>query len=337
MKAGRFGPPTLGPFQICDRLDAGRQGTIYRAVHGKSQQPVSLRVFPARLDGDPERLVRLRRELRANAVLDHPNVVKMYSIGESGAIGYLVFEGLLGETLSHRLGRERQILYPAACRLVRDAAAGLAHFHDKFIVHRDVRPENMWISEDGTLKVMASGTIRQTLTGVYQMGDTTATATGTVLGTYDYMAPEQWRDAHAADHRSDIYSLGCTLYHCLAGQPPFVDSNPIRQMERHSNEAPVPVSKVVADIPAELEETVGIMLAKSPDDRFQSMTDVVRALDSHAQWAPKSGGTSPVPEEFLAWVRDAEESDAAVPPQPNSPRAAAFLQWLAEDSQRECD
>ena len=337
VEAGCFGPPMLGPFRICDRLSVGRQGTIYRAVHLDSQQPVSIKILPSGLGADRERLVRLRRELRANALLDHPNVVRMYQVGDVGGVVYLVFEGLLGGTLRDRLGQEGKIPYPAACRLMRDAAAGLAHFHDKFIVHRDVRPEVMWISDDGALKVMASGTIRRALTDVYGTDDTTVTTTGTVLGTYDYMAPEQWRDAHAADHRSDIYSLGCTLYHCLAGHPPFVDRNPMQQIKRHTDEVPAAVSTLVAGVPEELDEIVASMLAKSPEDRFQSMTDVQRELEMLAECWPSSGLAAPVPEEFLPWLGDAEDSEAVVSQSPPSPQAAAFLQWLVEDSHGQRD
>jgi len=326
LRAGYEGPFMVGPYRIGDRAAVGRLGNTYRAVHTQFDHPVSLKVFPSTLQEDPEKLARMDREIRAAAELDDPHVVRTFQLGHVGETYYLVFEDLPGETLQDLLAREGAVPEATACRLIRDAAQGLACFHDKFLVHRDVCPANMWISEAGPLKVMEMGAVRTTLSGLDGSPDSSVTTDGTVLGNYDYMAPEQAQSAHAADHRSDIYSLGCVLYHCLTGHPPFVEKNPVRLAMRHASESPQPVAELVADIPAELSAAIDTMLAKSPEDRFQSMEDVIRELEAFAE---PSEGEEPPPMEFLAWlqepepVKDGEAGEAALS------ESATFLAWLA--------
>jgi serine/threonine-protein kinase len=126
---------------------------------------------------------------------------------------------------------------------------------------------------------------------------------GTIVGSYEYMAPEQAQDARAADHRSDIYSLGCTLYHCLSGRPPFVDADPLQVTMRHAQEPPPPIRSLAPKVPAELEEAINTMLAKSPKDRFQSMEDVARALEQFADTPlVDSRRSKKVLEEYLTWL-----------------------------------
>jgi eukaryotic-like serine/threonine-protein kinase len=323
--AGHTGPLTFGPFRVQDRLAIGRLGTAYRAVHEELQQPISLKVFPASTRHDPERSARMERELLAGIELEHPNVVRMYQTGQVGGIPYLAFEDLRGETLQDRLNREGALDCATACMLVCDAARGLAAFHDKFLVHRDVQPGNMWISEGGRLKIMELGAVRRAFSGLDGLEEATVTTRGTVLGMYDYMAPEQAQNAHAAEHRSDIYSLGCVFYHCLTGHPPFAAKNPLDQMRQHANEPPVPVVNLAPGICREVGEIVGAMLAKSPDDRLQSMEDVVHAVEPHAALAPEVDGEAGVPLEFLTWARDPASSV-------HPGRAMSFVAWLAEDS-----
>ena len=326
LHAGHAAPLMIGLYRVFDRAAIGRLGNIYRAVHDALGQAVSLKVFPSSLKDEPESLARMQREIQVSAELDHPNVVRMYHMGQVGEIHYLAFEDLRGEPLHERLDREGALHFATACALMRDAAQGLAHFHDKFLVHRDVRPANLWVTESGTLKVMESGAVRIALTGLTETEDGTVTTSDTVLGTYDYMAPEQAKSAHAADHRSDIYALGCTTYHCLTGHPPFVERNPVRLVMRHASETPAPVTELVADIPEELADAVGSMLAKSPDERYQSMEDVVHVLEQYADpTAPDA--VLEASEDFLSWLRETPSHEL---PESDSPQATAFLAWLAE-------
>jgi len=331
LRAGHTGPFMLGPYRVFERTAVGLLGNIYRAVHDELNQPVSLKVFPSSLKNNPEKVARMQREFRTTVELDHPNVVRSFHIGQVGEIYFLAFEDLKGETLRERLEREGALRYREACGLIGDAARGVRHIHEKGLVHRDVQPGNMWITEGGVLKIMELGAVRDALGGVVTAEDGEVTTSDTVIGAFPYMAPEQAQDAHAADHRSDIYSLGCTFYHCLAGRPPFVEKNPIRMVMRHATEAPAPVTDFAEDIPPQLAEAVDSMLAKSPEQRFQNASDVVWALEEHVdQTAPQPVQEDEIREEFLVWLQEHAPPVSPKPQAARSPELADFLGWLAD-------
>ncbi len=329
LRAGHTGPFLLGPYRVFERMAVGRLGNIYRAVHDELNQPVSLKVFPSALKDDTEKVARMRREFRANVELEHPNIVRNFQVGQVGDVYYLAFEELRGETLADRLDWEGALPYPAACKLIRDGALALAHLHEKGLVHRDVQPGNMWITEGGVLKLMELGAVRDALGEVVTSPeDEGITTSETVIGAVDYMAPEQAQDAHAADHRSDIYSLGCTLYHCLSGRKPFPVKNPIKLVMHHMTKMPTPLVEVVPDLPKPLADEVTSMIAKAPDERYQKAADVAWALEQYCEPAQLAVlEEAEVSDEYLDWLRTASEEAVEA----RTPELASFLNWLAEE------
>jgi len=327
LRAGHSGPFMLGPYRVFERVAVGRLGNTYRAVHAEHDQAVSLKVFPSSLKDDPEKVARMQREVHASVEVEHPNILRTFEMGQVGDIYYLALEDLKGETLQDRLDREGALGYPTACKLIRDAARGLAHLHAKGLVHRDVQPANMWITEAGVLKIMELGAVRDALGNIVGDEAEGITTSETVLGTFDYMAPEQAQDAHSADHRSDIYSLGCTLYHCLAGHKPFKEKNPIKLVMQHTTKMPPALADVVPDLPGQLSDAVNSMIAKSPDGRFQEAKDVAWALEQYldASQLAEDEEADEVNPEYVQWLRSASEKAVEA----RSPELAGFLAWLA--------
>lgn len=326
LKAGHKGPFMLGPYRVQRRIAAGVLGNVYRALHVELDQPVSLKVFPSDLKDDEERLARMQREARASVELDHPNIIRTFQIGRAGDIYYLAFQDLQGETLQQRLDRDGAMEAAEVARLMRDAASALAHLHERGFVHRDVRPANMWITPGGVLKLMEFGGVSAAFEG---MEEEDITNTDTVIGSIDYMAPEQAADAHAADHRSDIYSLGCTMYHCLSGEKPFREKNPIRLAMKHATELPPALKDWIPDIPAELSDVVDGMIAKDPADRFQSAQDVAWALEEHFDTSlERTDDSAEVSDEFLRWAGSPDHEQRVH--EARTPELATFMHWLAD-------
>src|SRR6185503_5896753 len=205
-----------------------------------------------------------------------------FQVGESGGRHFIVMEFLEGETLDEVLSRRKRLPIGEAVRLVRQALDGLQHLHDKRMVHRDLKPSNLMITPAGgkggvdstweaTLKIVDIGLGRELFDEAAPEGqiDTQLTVEGAVVGTPDYMAPEQAKDARSSDIRADIYSLGCVLYHGITGRTPFPDANIMTQMLRHATEMPPPLAKS-AEVPAGLQDVLDKLIAKRPEERYQT-------------------------------------------------------------------
>jgi serine/threonine-protein kinase len=336
LAAGLAGPFMLGPYRVNEQVVAGRLGNVFRAVHIEFEQPVSLKVFSKTLARQPEELARIQREMRVAAQVDHAHILRAMQIGRAGDTYYLAFEDLQGETLEARLERQRRLPYAEACRLVRQAALALESLHEAEIIHRDLRPANLWINRQEQLKLMEFGAARDALAFLDQIAgdDGGLTRQETLLGDYRYTAPESAADAPATGPTSDIYSLGCTLYHAISGQPPFDHKNPLRVVQAHAAEAPRALDLIVPGIPQPLADIVAHMLVKSPDarPRLDEIDWALRPFEEDSSFVSAAAEQVWNPA-YLAWVREAnlvapeEPADTAADAGP-SDDLAEFLDWL---------
>lgn len=286
----------LGPYKVLDRIAKGRMAGVYKAVH-ESGQVVAIKVLPASKARDADTLARFKREGRLLTQLDHPNVVRAFAVGEADGKHYLVLEYLEGETLDEVLHKRKRLPPPEAVRIVHATMVGLQHLHQKGMVHRDLKPSNLMLVDppgkkeavDRTVKILDIGLGK----AVFDENDTAQkiTGDGVLIGTPDYLAPEQAKNAKAVDIRSDIYSLGCVLFHALTGQPPFPDKSILNQVMRHATEPPRPLSDFLSEVPPGLQDVMNWLLAKDPAQRYATPERAAQALNLLLRGTP---ATKPV-------------------------------------------
>jgi serine/threonine protein kinase len=263
-------------YRILEVLGAGGMGVVYKALHRLMERVVALKVLNHSLTSQPGFAERFQREVKAAARLAHPNIVVAHDADETAGTHFLVMEYVAGTTLDRVVGQRGPLPVCEACALVRQAALGLQHAHERGLVHCDIKPHNLLMTPAGQVKILDFGLARvleDRASGAVTLPD------GTVLGTPDYMAPEQARDPGCADIRSDIYSLGCTLYHLLAGQPPFPAGTPLQKLLAHQECSPPLLTTVRQDIPEELTGILERMLAKDPARRYPTPADLATDLE----------------------------------------------------------
>ncbi len=290
----------LGPYRITESLGAGGMGEVYRARDERLARDVAIKVLLRAVADNPERMARFEREARALAALTHPNILALYDFGAEGGITYAVTELLEGETLRHRLERER-LPWRKSLETAAAIADGLAAAHGKGIIHRDIKPDNIFITTDGRVKVLDFGLARVAEVTHAAEDATTVTdprtAAGMVLGTVGYMAPEQVR-GQPADARSDIFTLGCLLYEMLSGNRAFARDTAAETMAAILKDPAPEVSISGVEITPELNRIVAHCLEKNPGERFQSASDLafhLRSLLSGAATSrPDPGRLDPV-------------------------------------------
>jgi eukaryotic-like serine/threonine-protein kinase len=262
-----------GRYKVEDLVGTGGMSSVYRARDNVLERQVALKILHDHFSGDPEYVERFRREARAIARLNHPNIVTVIDRGELGRHQFIVFEHVAGENLKDVVRRRGPLPVDEAVALTTQVARGLAFAHDHGVVHRDVKPQNVLIDENGTAKVTDFGIARSI------DPDEGLTETGTVLGTSGYIAPEQ-ASGLRVDSRSDQYSLGVVLYELLTGEPPYSGDNVMAVAMKHLRE-PVPrVRDRRRDVPASVDAIVSRAMAKRPEDRFPSTDDMVAALEA---------------------------------------------------------
>jgi serine/threonine protein kinase len=294
---GKAGWLVLGQYRILDRLGHGGMAHVFKAVHATMERVVALKIVLPSLLKDPQTLDLFRREVRAAAQLHHPNIVTAYDAGELRGLHYLVLEYVEGVNL-YKLVRNQGPLDPAtACDVIRQAALALQYAFEKGMVHRDIKPSNLILCQpDGLngsgrpqVKVFDFGLARLTSTAVAKAVETIMVESGTILGTLDYISPEQAHDVHGVDIRSDLYSLGCTFYYALAGQVPF-PGNPMEKLVRHLMRDPQPLRELRPEVPEPLAEMVGRLMAKDKEKRYQTPSELAEAL---APWCGLSRSAAP--------------------------------------------
>jgi serine/threonine-protein kinase len=270
----------LGPYEVISPLGAGGMGEVYRARDSRLERDVAVKVLPVSLVADPEALARFEREAKAVAALSHPNILAIHDFGRESGTMYAVMELLEGETLREKLDAG-PIPQRKALDYALQVAQGLAAAHEKGIIHRDLKPENVFLTRDGLVKILDFGLAKVDRSAAHEGRSTAPTTPGTragmILGTVGYMSPEQVRGA-AADHRSDIFSLGAVLYEMLTGQRAFRRESEVETMMAILREDPLEESAARKALPPEIEETVTHCLEKNPEERFQSARDLAFAL-----------------------------------------------------------
>ncbi|HEY7314049.1 MAG TPA: serine/threonine-protein kinase [Gemmataceae bacterium] len=279
---GRATSLLLGSYVLLDRLGEGGMGTVFKARHRKMGRIVALKALrPERLN-NADAVRRFRREIEAVARLSHPNIVLAYDADEANGVHFFTLEYINGRDLA-RTVREDGPLDPArACDYVRQAALGLQHAHEQGMVHRDIKPHNLMLTGKGVVKILDMGLARL----VPQAdGETTSTGSltheGTVMGTPDFMAPEQSLSTRTVDIRADLYALGCTLYFLLAGKPPFPGGTLGDKIARHLAEEPQPIEQLRPGAPPAVAAVLRKLMAKNVEDRYATPAETAAAL-AHA-------------------------------------------------------
>jgi serine/threonine protein kinase/DNA-binding NarL/FixJ family response regulator len=271
----------IGNYVVLERLGAGGMGTVYKARHRRMKRLVALKVLPREVARSQTFVQRFQREVEAVARLVHPNIVLAFDADESDAGHFLVMEYVDGSDLASEVQKRGPLPVAEAVDATLQAARALDYAHGQGIIHRDVKPANLLRDRSGIVKVADLGLARfsNALTRPAE-ADGSITQAGSIVGTVDFMPPEQAFDTRRVDHRADVYSLGCTLFFLLTGRPPYSGENLLEVLNRHRN-APIPsLAEARPDVPPALDAVFRRMVAKEPEERYPSMGEVVVALQA---------------------------------------------------------
>ncbi len=292
-----------GPYRILERIAEGGMGVVFKARHYRIHRIVALKVIRKERVSNPKSVTRFLREVRASAQLAHPNIVRAYDADQEGDDFYFAMEFLDGEDLLRTIKKEGALALDRAASYLLQAALGLQHIDENEMVHRDISPGNLMIVNQsgnssphqeklaaidclkgttgpwGQVKILDLGLARL-MEDPNAPWEVTLTQLGTVLGTSDYMSPEQALQSRKVDIRSDIYSLGCTFYHALAGRVPFPGGTPVEKILKHQLDEPPPLDQFRNDIPRPFLFVLNKMMAKKREERFQTPQELVDALQT---------------------------------------------------------
>ena len=343
---GRTAGFHLGQYRILEQIGRGGMGRVYKAEHRTMHRLVALKVLASELLATERAVELFRHEVRAVAQLVHPNIITAFDAGEGEGRYYLVLEYIDGPNLDQLVRKQGPLSVGLASDYIRQAAAGLQCAHARGMVHRDIKPANILVQRHGQNGDDAPGLVKISDFGLARLSrpagapadhprpGTILTKDNTVMGTPDYLSPEQSRDLHKTDIRSDVYSLGCTFYFLLTGSVPFPGGNAMDKLIRHATARPEPITRVRSDVPAEVLAIIDKMMAKHPAERFGTPVELSEALQPYAvsgptPWAPGRLGTAipfidaqATPLESLASETDKQPllppSDSELPVQANA-------------------
>lgn len=285
---GKYKGFILGKYKLLDLLGTGGMSSVYLAEHLVMRRKAAIKVLPKRRVGDSSYLERFKLEAQATARLDHPNIVRAYDIDNAGDNHYIVMEYVKGRDIQTMVNEGGPLPCAEAARYIIQAAAGLQHAHDNGLIHRDVKPGNLLVDEQGTVKILDLGLA---LFADEERASLTIQHNENVLGTADYLAPEQAINSHDVDARADIYALGCTLYFALTGHAPFPDGTLAQRIARHQTQMPADLRLERPECPHELSDICVKMIRKNCDDRYQSCREVINAL---TEWLQSQQASPPL-------------------------------------------
>lgn len=287
---GRHKGFILGKYRLLDRIGMGGMGQVYLAEHSVMRRRVALKVLPPNRSENPFARERFLREARAAAALEHPNLVRAHDLETDGDVNYLVMEYIEGTTLHELVSRRGPQTVVRVAHFLKMVCQGLSAVHERLLVHRDIKPANLLMDRQGVVRLVDLGLVRSEL-------DDDALTRGEgakVVGTADYLAPEQAIASSSVDGRADLYSVGCTAYYLLTGQPPFLAEKLSQKLIAHQVSEPKPVHHERPGIPPEFSNIVMKLLSKKPVDRYQTAAEIIAALEP---WT-REACPAPAPEDF---------------------------------------
>lgn len=272
-------PSVIASYELLKQLGNGGMGAVYLARHKKLDKQVAIKLLPALPAKMPEFVARFQREMRAAGQLDHPAIVRSTDAGEENGVHFLVMDAIDGLDLSRIARTQSPLSIADACEVARQAALGLSHAHEKGIVHRDIKPSNLMLDVDGQVKILDFGLAQ---VGLWDSGSAEITTVGQLMGTLDYMAPEQAERGGAVDYRADLYSLGATLFRLLTGRAPLAaapDLTPLEKLRLLSTHKPPKLATLRTDVPAELSQLLDSFLSREPTLRPASAAHAAELLE----------------------------------------------------------